>query len=137
MNYFIDANVLLRYLTNDIPEQADRVARLLQKASEGKLQLVTNAMVMAEVVWVLESVYKLPRPMIQEVVLIILNTPELSIPGADMISQAITWYVEKNVDFIDAYNASWMMQEKITHIFTFDQKHFRRFSELTALLPPG
>ncbi len=137
MNYFIDANILLRYLTNDIPEQADRVAQLLQKASDGELQLVTNAMVMAEVVWVLESVYKLPRPMIQEIVLTILNTPGLSIPRADMMSQAITWYAEKNVDFIDAYNAAWMLEEEITHIFTFDQKHFRRFSELTALLPPG
>lgn len=137
MTYFVDTNIFLRYLTNDIPEQAEAVALFLKRAAEGKLQLVTNVMVMAELVWVMESAYRLPRSTIQEYILIVLNTPGLSVADADMISQALTWYVEKNVDFIDAYNAAWMSKEGIPRIFTFDQKHFRRFPELTALLPPG
>ena len=137
MSYFVDANIFLRYLTNDVPEQAEAVGQLLKRAATGELQLVTNMMVMAELVWVMESAYRLPRSTIQEYVLIITNTPGLTIPDADMIVQAITWYVEKNVDFIDAYNAVWMNSEEISHIFTFDQKHFRRFGELTALLPSG
>ncbi len=137
MIYFVDANIFLRYLTNDVPEQAEAVETLLKKAAAGELELVTNAMVLAELVWVMESAYRLPRATIQEYVLIIVNTPGLSVPEADMIVQAITWYAEKNVDFIDAYNAAWMGKEDISHIFTFDQKHFRRFDELTALLPPA
>ncbi len=137
MNYFVDANIFLRYLTNDISEQAEAVERLLTRAAAGELQLVSNAMVMAELVWVMESAYRLPRSTIQEYVLIILNTPGLTIPEAEMITQAITWYADKNVDFIDAYNAAWMIREDVLQIFTFDQKHFRRFSEVTVLLPSG
>ena len=137
MKYFVDANIFLRYLTNDIPEQAEAVALLLQQAADGKLKLVTNVMVMAELVWVMESVYKLPRQTIQEYIQIILNTPGLRISDEDMISQALSWYVGKNVDFIDAYNAAWMDESGLSRIFTFDQKHFSRFSQLTALLPPG
>ncbi len=137
MNYFVDANIFLRYLTNDISEQAEAVERLLTRAAAGELQLVSNAMVMAELVWVMESAYRLPRSTIQEYVLIILNTPGLTIPEAEMITQAITWYADKNVDFIDAYNAAWMIGEDVLQIFTFDQKHFRRFSEVTVLLPSG
>ncbi len=137
MKYFVDANIFLRYLTNDIPEQAEAVALLLQQAADGELKLVTNAMVMAELVWVMESAYKLPRQIIQEYIQIILNTPGLSVSDADMITQALSWYVEKNVDFIDAYNAAWMDEAGLSRIFTFDQKHFRRFSRLTALLPSG
>ena len=137
MSYFVDANIFLRFLTNDIPEQANAVELLLKKAASGELELVTNAMVMAELIWVMESAYRLPRSVIRDYILIILNTPGLKTFGGEGITQAIAWYVEKNVDFIDAYNAAWMMQNDITHIFTFDQKHFRRFSDLTALLPPG
>ncbi len=73
----------------------------------------------------------------QEYIQIILNTPGLSVSDADMITQALSWYVEKNVDFIDAYNAAWVDEAGLSRIFTFDQKHFRRFSRLTALLPSG
>ncbi len=66
MKYFVDANIFLRYLTNDIPEQAEAVALLFQQAADGELKLVTNAMVMAELVWVMELAYKLPRQIIQE-----------------------------------------------------------------------
>ncbi len=137
MKYFVDANIFLRYLTNDIPEQAEAVALLFQQAADGELKLVTNAMVMAELVWVMELAYKLPRQIIQEYIQIILNTPGLSVSDADMITQALSWYVEKNVDFIDAYNAAWVDEAGLSRIFTFDQKHFRRFSRLTALLPSG
>jgi uncharacterized protein len=34
---FIDTNLFLRYLTNDIPEQADRVEELLQRAALGEI----------------------------------------------------------------------------------------------------
>ena len=137
MNYFVAANIFLRYLTNDIPEQAEAVALLLKKAAAGELRLVSDVMVMAELVWVMEAAYRLPRSLIQEYILIIINTPGLSIPRADIIIQAITWYAEKNVDFIDAYHAVWMISEEISQIFTFDHKHFHRFGELNALLPPG
>ena len=32
---FVDTNLFLRYLTNDIPEQADQVEQLLQRAQNG------------------------------------------------------------------------------------------------------
>jgi len=36
---FIDTNLFLRYLTNDIPEEADRVENLLERAEAGELTL--------------------------------------------------------------------------------------------------
>jgi uncharacterized protein len=55
---FADTNLFLRYLTNDIPAQADAVEALLQRAEQEEILLVTNALVMAEIVWTLESFYK-------------------------------------------------------------------------------
>ncbi len=132
---FVDTNLFLRFLTNDVPAQADRVEELLRQARQSKIVLVTNSMVIAEIVWTLEGYYKLERADIQSNVMAILNTPGLEIPENDLILKSIIWYGEKNVDFIDAYNAAWMEQEGVEKLYTFDQKHFARFDHVEALKP--
>ena len=56
---FVDTNLFIRYFTNDDPHKADRVERLLEQARTGTIRLITADMVIAEVVWVLESAYGL------------------------------------------------------------------------------
>lgn len=132
---FVDTNLFLRYLTDDVPAQADAVEDMLHKAEQGKSRLVTNSMIIAEIVWTLESYYGLKQDDIQNKVLAILNTPGLDVSDNNLVLKAIIWYAEKNVDFIDAYNAAWMEQEGIEKIYTFDQKHFARFDDVEALKP--
>jgi predicted nucleic-acid-binding protein len=132
---FVDTNLFLRFLTNDVPAQADAVERLLRQAEQNKIQLVTNSLVIAEIVWTLESYYESKREDIQNKILAILNTSGLHIPESDLILKAIIWYAEKNVDFIDAYNAAWMEQRGQKKIYTFDQKHFERFDDMEVMKP--
>jgi uncharacterized protein len=132
---FADTNLFLRYLTNDIPAQADAVEALLQRAEQGELRLITNALVMAEIVWTLESFYKLPKPEVEEKVLAVLNTPGVEVVDGESVLQAVVWYVEKNVDFIDAYNAVWMARQDLTVACTFDRTHFARFDGISVLVP--
>lgn len=132
---FADTNLFLRFLTDDFPAQADKVEALLHRAANGEVKLVTTGLVIAEIVWTLESTYRIPRAEIEDKVLAILNTPGLEVDGADLLVQAAVWYADKNTDFIDAYNAAWMMMHDIETAFTFDQKHFNRFEGITALLP--
>src|SRR5512139_3583798 len=92
---FADTNLFLRYLTNDVPVQADAIGDLLRRAAAGEVALVTNSLVIAEVVWTLESFYRLTRDDIKAKVLAILNTPGLEIPDSDLALQAIAWYADK------------------------------------------
>jgi predicted nucleic-acid-binding protein len=132
---FIDTNPFIRFLTNDIPEQAEAVENLLHQAAVGECELVTNSMVVAEIVWALESFYHLSKINIKDKVLAIVNTPGLKIPEDDLILQAITWYAEKNVDFADAFNAAWLLNEGMTTACTFDRKHFARLDGVTVFTP--
>jgi predicted nucleic acid-binding protein len=132
---FVDTNLFLRYLTNDVPEQADAVEELLIKAGEGELSLITNQLVIAEIVWTLESYYEAPKEDIKEKILVFLNSPGLKIVDAGMIMQAMGWYVEKNIDFNDAYHAAWMDAHNIDTVFTFDRKHFSRLVGINVLTP--
>lgn len=52
---FVDTNVFLRFLTNDDPIKAKRVEALFRQAIKGQIQLITSLLVMAEIVWTLES----------------------------------------------------------------------------------
>jgi predicted nucleic-acid-binding protein len=132
---FADTNLFLRYLTNDVPAQADLVESLLHRAAKGKVNLVTTSMVIAEIVWTLESYYELDKKEIQAMILGILNTDGLEVVDSDLILQAIVHYTDKNVDFIDAFNAAWMDKNDVDKIYTFDQKHFNRFEKIVAELP--
>jgi predicted nucleic-acid-binding protein len=134
---FADTNIFLRYLTNDVPDQADAVEELLQRAAAGDLILVTNPMVVAEIVWTLESFYHLSREEIQEKVIAILGTRGVEVSEAEVILQAILWYEEKKVDFIDAFNAAWMFEQGLDRVCSFDRKHFNRFEELEVVVPGG
>jgi uncharacterized protein len=132
---FADTNLFLRYLTNDFPEQAEAFEQLLLRAGAGEFNFLTNSLVMAEIVWTLESHYRLEKQDIQSKVLAILNTPGIEIKDRDTILKAILWYSEKNVDFIDAFNAAWMFDQDISTICTFDKKHFSRFEGLEIIVP--
>ena len=132
---FVDTNLFLRYLTNDIPAQADAVEQLLRRAAAGQVVLITTSLVIAEIVWTLESYYQLPKKDIQGKVLAILNTPGLEIAESDQLLQAMSWYVDQNVDFIDAFNAAWLLNQGLTTIYTFDRKHFSRLASLDVRMP--
>jgi uncharacterized protein len=132
---FVDTNLFLRYLTNDVPDQADAVERLLRRAAAGEVSLVANSLVMAEIVWTLESFYELPKSDIQDKVLAILNTPGLEVARSELVLQAISWYIRQNVDFIDAHNAAWMMNQDMQTVYTFDRRHFARLAGVTVRVP--
>jgi len=132
---FIDTNLFLRYLTNDISEQADQVEVLLRQAAVGEISLFTTTLVIAEIVWTLASSYKVSREQIRERILAILNTPGLEVAESDLLIEAATNYAAKNVDFIDAYNAAWMIQQQLSTAYTFDRKHFSRFEKIMVKSP--
>jgi predicted nucleic-acid-binding protein len=132
---FADTNLFLRFLTNDIPEQADAVENLLHQAAIGELTLVTNSMVLAEIVWTLESFYHLSKTDIKDKLFAILNTSGLEIIEDDLVIQSVNWYAEKNVDFTDAFNAAWLLKQGMTIACTFDRKHFARFEGIKVLVP--
>lgn len=132
---FIDTNIILRYLLDDIPEQADAAEAILKEAMAGKFTLQTNALVIAELVWTCESYYELSKGEIRDKLLMILNTPGLEVEGRDLIAGATLLYVDRNVDFIDAYNACWMKARGISEVYTFDESHYRRLEGIKVLVP--
>jgi len=132
---FMDTNLFIRYLVNDDPEKADRVEKLLEQATSGKIRLVTADLVIAEVIWVLESAYGLKNAEITPMVKGILATPGIEVTNAELVGRSLDYYESLNIDFIDGYIAAVMDKMKITEIYSFDKKHISRIKELKRIEP--
>lgn len=131
---FVDTNVFIRFLTNDIPQKADACEEVFKKAVEKKEIVFTTDLVIAEIIWVLESFYELQKEEVQTKVEKILNTPNLVCPNKDMILRALALYKEKNIDYIDAYNALILKEKGIDELYSYD-KDYDRIDWLTRLEP--
>jgi len=132
---FVDTNLFIRYLTNDDPVKAERVESLLRDAAAGKVRLVTAEMVIAEVVWVLESSYALKSADIAPLMRAILATSGLDVLNAPLVARALEHYETKNIDFIDGYIAAVMEKQGITELYSFDRKHISRIEAISRKEP--
>jgi predicted nucleic acid-binding protein len=73
-SYWVDANVLLRLITNDPTDLAERATHLAERAEQGEFTLKISPLVVAEIVWVLSSFYKYSRDQISQVLVPLLNS---------------------------------------------------------------
>ncbi len=131
----IDTNILVRYFTNDIPEKANAVKKLLIKAKNNKIIIVIQSIIIAELVWVFESFYKLKKEKIVKVINALLNTPGVEIIDKSIILKAIEIYSDKNVDYIDANVMAYAINKNINTVVSFDKKHFKNDANLNILIP--
>lgn len=131
---FVDTNIFLRYLTNDLPETASACEELFRRAVEEDEWLFTTEMVVAEIIWVLESYYELPKSNIQGKLEKILNTPNLLCTQKETILEALSLYSEKNIDYIDAYNAVILREQNIEQAYSYDA-HYDRIAWIKRMEP--
>ncbi|AZI41609.1 type II toxin-antitoxin system VapC family toxin [Deinococcus psychrotolerans] len=125
----LDANVVLRYLTNEPPEMAGRSLALLERAERGELRLILTPLVLAECVWVLKSFYKLPLARISEALQQVFELGGVTTQQRPVISAALISMAQHNVDFTDAYLAELARAEGLS-VASFDQD----FSKLSVTL---
>lgn len=131
----IDTNLLVRYLTDDEPQKARAVDTLLNAAAKGEIKILIPSVVIAELVWVLESFYKMMPGDITELVEAILNTPGVDTQDRSVIKAVLKLYDSKQIDLIDAWIIEFARAKGAKRIYTFDKKHFRDAEQLEIVGP--
>ncbi|MGI8649017.1 MAG: PIN domain-containing protein [Rubrobacter sp.] len=99
---WVDANVLLRFLSGQPPEMAESASRILEEAERGEISLRVHPVVVAETVWVLQSFYEYSREEIAGSLVPLLTEHGLKVEGPRVVSRALESMAAKNVDFADA-----------------------------------
>lgn len=131
----IDTNLLIRYLVNDDSRKAQIVDTLLKKAGKGEILILMPSIVIAELVWVLESFYKMEAAEIADLADSILNTPGLSVSDDSIVRSALKSYRTKGVDLVDAWIAAFAQDKGADEIHTFDRKHFKGIDGIMVVQP--
>ena len=123
MKKFVDANIFLRFLTKDDAEKGRKILRFFETAQNKRWQLVTSDLVIAEIVWVLTSkrLFNLPKEKVKESMLPLLLEDFISFPAKGSIVQVFEIFVEKNISFIDAYNAIYTRRIQADAILSYDR----------------
>ena len=125
---FIDTNIFIRYLINDVPHQIDKVERLFDLAEKGEVTLITGPPVFFEIAWTLKSFYNVNREGIYESISGIIGLPGLDIIDLDILEEALELYKQTSTDFNDAYIAVLSNKAGAESIATFNAKYFRNLN---------
>jgi len=118
----LDTNVLVRFLVKDDRRQAATAAAFVRGHCTAESPCHINRIVLCELVWVLETAYRYPRPVVAEVMEMILRTGEFVIEDADEAWAALAAYRDGGVDFADALLAHSNLAQGCDATATFDRK---------------
>jgi predicted nucleic acid-binding protein len=133
---FVDANIFLRYFTGSDADKAGRAKRLLERVERGEEKVATSALVVFETVFTLQRTYKVAKAQVREMVTDLLTLPGVLLPGKSLCLRALDLYVEKNVSFVDAYNAVYVRSRKMTEIYSWDTD-FDKLGGVRRIEPDG
>ena len=131
---YADTNLFIRFFTGDSDNQSQESKKFLDQVSKGKYELFVCDLIVAEIIYVLESIYHLDRNEVVEKILAIAETDNTIIENRQVILGALDLYEEKNIDFIDAYLASHSIKNNCDTVFTFD-KDFRKIDFINKIIP--
>lgn len=130
MSAFVDTNVLVRHLTSDPPDQAARATRFLADADD----LLLADLVVAEVVYVLESFYKVERARLSEMARSIIAFDAMTVVDETLLLRAIEIYEIDRLDFAEAYLVASAERSGVASIVSFDRS-IDRVDTVTRIEP--
>lgn len=109
----IDANVMLRYLLNDVPEMAQQAKAVIESGA------YTRPEIIAEVVYVLKGVYQVSREEIRTYIRQLLR--QVRCTETNAVIYAADIYAAVSLDFVDCLLVAYHVLRK-DNVFTFDKK---------------
>lgn len=128
---FVDADVIVRFLTGDDPQKQLASARLLERAEQGLVELHTPVTTIADVVHVLTSprLYRLDRHEVSAMMVALLQAANIKIQNREAVIKALTLFGGSKLDFGDALIAASMLEADINMLYSYD----RDFDKLEGL----
>lgn len=118
----LDTNVLVRFLVRDDERQAQIVYRLFKKAESEKDLFYVPMVVILETIWVLASVYQIPRSDILDAISDILYLPILKFENQPALKRFLIDSQGSNADLSDVLIACSAKLAGSETVLSFDKK---------------
>jgi predicted nucleic acid-binding protein len=128
---FVDTNVLVRHLTGDPPDLAERATAYLRT----ERQLLLTDLVAAETVYVLESFYETPRDQVGEAVRSLVAFDSIVCVDPALLLRAVEVYETDRIDFAEAYLVACAETTGVGMVASFDRS-VDRVNTIERIEPP-
>lgn len=118
--YFLDTNVILRFLLGDVSVQTKKAKEYFNQAKLGKVKLILIAEVILEAVYVLEKNYRVPRVKISELLSGLIKSKYLETEKKEVLIAVLQRFWQTKLDFVDLLLIEQSRSVSV-QIFTFDK----------------
>lgn len=134
--YIIDTSALISFVTDRNQEQQEKVAPLFESAAHLKAIILCHQHVVSEFVYVMDSVYRIPKNELHKMIADLLEMPGLETIHEVDFNSVLSFWPNPITDFGDAVIASVGMTRKGTSIVTFDKKFRNNLKSLGISVYP-
>ena len=117
MTAFVDTNVIVRHLTGDPPDSAERATAFLAAADE----LLLPDLIVAETVYVLESFYEVGRAELAALMRAVVAFPSMRTLDPALLLRSLEIYETHRIDFAEAYLAASAETAGVSEVASFDR----------------
>ncbi len=117
----VDANVVLRYIVGDDPEQAAAARKLMDGLTPGNPGFICREAVI-EIAWALERVYRFARVQVAGALMDLTASDSLVVENWDDVAAAAYRYRRGGVGFSDLMILSAAERAGATPLHTFDRR---------------
>lgn len=121
----IDTNVLVRFLVNDDPAQAQQARQLFSAAEQQRVIYFVPLLVVLESIWVLESAYQVGRNELIEAFSDLLLLPVLEFEQREAVQAMLQAARTDSLDLPDLLIAKSALRNGCECVVTFDKKAAR------------
>jgi predicted nucleic-acid-binding protein len=117
----LDTNVLVRYLTQDDPDQAARATQVVEQELTENTPGFIGLVVLVETVWVLQRLYRASAEEIRETVTDLLGSRTIVVENRDVVTRALALSRQNSSGFADAIIAASAFNAGCDKVISFDR----------------
>ncbi len=114
-----DTNIIVRYLTRDVESLFNRAKDFFDDVKEGRAIAIIIESVIAECIYVLTKIYKVPKDKAAESLIDILHYKGIANSDQKELILALTLFSQRNIDIVDCILCVKAKGQGMT-LFSFD-----------------
>ena len=118
----IDTNALISFVTDRNQSQQKKITQLFENAARLQALILCPQNVLTEFVYVLDSVYHVPKATIKRMILDFISMPGIEIVHDIDLKRLFSYWPDRITDYGDAVVASLCSARRGAMVATFDRK---------------
>jgi len=116
----VDANVLLRLILGDVPDQFLKAKDLFSNARDGKIRIFIYEITIFELDFIMEKYYKIAKKEVISRLVELVGTKYLKVESRDAFMKTFLAYEKSKNSFVDCFLVTKTKTEQ-RELFTFDK----------------